>query len=479
MVHNRLGHSAKARRCFNLAQNLIDSIKPGPTSDARILVSNWIEANVLSREAKSLLESSRTAGRTEKAIRLAEEALAKLGPDDADTLDSMDDLASEYLDAGRIDDALRLKKELLRLTKAKLGADHPDTLVQTRELADLCANAGRIDDAVPLWEDALRPEQEALRLAKAKPGPDHQGTIDAMDNLALAYGRIGEDLLQRGKPVAAAAEFVRAIDQSHDDSRSRCSRQTVCRQLAHSDEVFDRVAKLRPDTTALWIGSGQDRALRGQWAAAAADYAKVIDRRGIGDETSAYAGLLLLQGDLQAYKRFCKKLRRPSGKPYGQREWFNLARALALGPTDPADAPAMMDCATRAAKAYGGASVPHVLGLARLRAGRYGAAIENLQKSEAHGWAGKPEDSLNLAVAAMVHQRLGDAAVARAYCKRARDLAKRTAKQPAHLHRRTNGSARPWSQPLAPPISAPPSSKHRSATPAPPRRLPNAVRKAK
>ena len=71
-------------------------------------------------------------GRVNEALPLFEETLklrkAKLGPDHPDTLESMFGLAWAYQAAGRLDEATSLHEEVLRLRKAKLGPDHPDTL---------------------------------------------------------------------------------------------------------------------------------------------------------------------------------------------------------------------------------------------------------------------------------------------------------------------------------------------------------------
>ena len=60
---------------------------------------------------------------------------AKLGPDHPDTLTSMNNLATGYQAAGKLDLALPLFEQTLKLRKAKLGPDHPDTLTSMNNLA--------------------------------------------------------------------------------------------------------------------------------------------------------------------------------------------------------------------------------------------------------------------------------------------------------------------------------------------------------
>ncbi len=69
---------------------------------------------------------------------------AKLGPDHPHTLTSMNNLAIAYKDAGKLDLALPLYEETLKLT------DH--TLALMKNFAQAYQTAGKLDLAVPLWE---------------------------------------------------------------------------------------------------------------------------------------------------------------------------------------------------------------------------------------------------------------------------------------------------------------------------------------
>ncbi len=75
---------------------------------------------------------------------------AKLGADHPATLSSMNNLATGYLEAGKLDLALPLLEETLKLKKAKLGADHPDTLVSMNNLAGAYHMAGKLHLALPI-----------------------------------------------------------------------------------------------------------------------------------------------------------------------------------------------------------------------------------------------------------------------------------------------------------------------------------------
>src|SRR5262245_64885038 len=60
---------------------------------------------------------------------------------------------------------------------AHLGADHPDTIWSMDELATGYFFAGKLDRALPLWE-------QTLALRRSKLGPGHSATLESMNNLA-------------------------------------------------------------------------------------------------------------------------------------------------------------------------------------------------------------------------------------------------------------------------------------------------------
>src|SRR5437868_2045826 len=81
---------------------------------------------------------------------------AKLGPDHPHTLMSMNNLATAYQAAGKLDLALPLFEETLKLRKAKRGPDHPDTLASMNNLAAAYQDAWKLDLALPLIEETLK-----------------------------------------------------------------------------------------------------------------------------------------------------------------------------------------------------------------------------------------------------------------------------------------------------------------------------------
>jgi hypothetical protein len=116
--------------------------------------------------------------------------LEHLGPDHADTLRAMSNLANGYEALGRYAEALKLHEETLARRKATLGPEHLDTLTSMNNLAMVYSNYDRHAEALELRE-------KVLALRKAKLGADDPRTLDSMDNLVITYamrGRIQEAL---------------------------------------------------------------------------------------------------------------------------------------------------------------------------------------------------------------------------------------------------------------------------------------------
>jgi hypothetical protein len=61
-----------------------------------------------------------------------------------------------------------------------LGADHPNTLQSRNNLAAAYLNAGRVAEAIPLFERTMADMERVL-------GADHPDTLQSRNNLAAAY----------------------------------------------------------------------------------------------------------------------------------------------------------------------------------------------------------------------------------------------------------------------------------------------------
>ncbi len=127
----------------------------------------------------------------------------------------MSNLAVAYEKAGKLDLAIPLDEETLKLRKAKIGPDHPDTLTTMNNLALAYTSAGKLDLAVPLYE-------ETLKLRTAKLGPDHRQTLETMASLGRSLMKIqaftrAEQMLRN---CLAAREKVRPDGWQTFDAKS-------------------------------------------------------------------------------------------------------------------------------------------------------------------------------------------------------------------------------------------------------------------
>jgi tetratricopeptide (TPR) repeat protein len=200
-------HESKSRAERDRAENALKFLvevfrRPDPTTDGRSLKV----VDLLDRAVHDLEESLANQplmkatllsaiGETFSGLGMPQESLAVsqraltirrqgLGEDHPETLDSMNNVAMAYQDAGRLDQAIPLLEVTLAKRKALLGDHHVDTLESMNDLAVAYWEAGQPTQAIPLY-------QATLASARANRGEDHLDTLTIMDNLAVAYADDG------------------------------------------------------------------------------------------------------------------------------------------------------------------------------------------------------------------------------------------------------------------------------------------------
>jgi tetratricopeptide (TPR) repeat protein len=165
----------------------------------------------------------------------------QLGPDDPDTLQSVNNLANSYRAQGRFPEALLLYQDTLARRRAVLGADHPATLESLNNLANILGDMGQDGEALKLCEEALRRRRATL-------GPSHPDTIGSMRNLANSYAALGRfaealQLEEQALPLATSA-----LGPTHPDTLS--IRNNL--GLSYADaRRFEEALKLQDQTVAL------------------------------------------------------------------------------------------------------------------------------------------------------------------------------------------------------------------------------------
>ncbi|MFF2149282.1 tetratricopeptide repeat protein [Kitasatospora sp. NPDC058190] len=157
--------------------------------------------HLLFRAGLSLLRAGLHAEAVRYWTHTTDTSESILGPDHPATLTDRNNLALSYAEAGRLDDAIPLQKQVLTAREHIHGTDHPATLTDRNNLALSYAEAGRLDDAIPLQKQVLTAREHIH-------GTDHPATLTDRNNLALSYAEAGR--LDDAIPLQEAAVEGRA-----------------------------------------------------------------------------------------------------------------------------------------------------------------------------------------------------------------------------------------------------------------------------
>jgi len=157
----------------------------------------------------SLAECHHSAGRLDKALPIYEEALrlrkAKLGADHPRTLITMNNLGTYYSGSNQTEKAIALHQEALPLMRTKMGADHPETLRTTGNLASCYWKLKQFDKSIPMFEDLVQRSEKRL-------GRDHPDTLMAAANLGVNFKDAGRPL----EAIPLLEEAFRVAEKQKD-----------------------------------------------------------------------------------------------------------------------------------------------------------------------------------------------------------------------------------------------------------------------
>jgi tetratricopeptide (TPR) repeat protein len=228
LAAGRLIESENARKEAEAISKFLTEVfqSPDPARNGRTItvaetLSNAVtklETDLASQPARRAKLQS-TVGRTYHALGLDREAiplqekardyyLATGGPEQAETLAAMQNLASSYATADRREEALKLREQVLALRRKVSGPEDPETIGAMNNLAISYGDAGRSDEALKLREEALALYGKVL-------GPEDPHTLGAMNNLAVSYevaSRQGEALKLREQVLALRRKVSRPED---------------------------------------------------------------------------------------------------------------------------------------------------------------------------------------------------------------------------------------------------------------------------
>jgi tetratricopeptide (TPR) repeat protein len=178
---------------------LLNFLRTARTSDKDIepiyrmqaLIQKWIRpknantANSLN-ELASLLHDKGDYDGAEPLYRRALAIREKvLGVQHPSTATSLNNLAALLYYKGDYDGAEPLYRRALAIREKVLGAQHPDTANSLNNLAELLRNKGDYDSAEPLYRRALAIKEKVL-------GAQHPNTATSLNNLALLLENKGD-----------------------------------------------------------------------------------------------------------------------------------------------------------------------------------------------------------------------------------------------------------------------------------------------
>jgi serine/threonine protein kinase len=144
----------------------------------------------------------------ERALDLRRRVLGERHPD---TLMSMNNLASLYMNQGELARAKPLFTELLDARRRVLGEEHPDTARTMNNLAMLYEYQGEYKLAEPLYTKALEIKRRVL-------GEDHPSTLTGMLNLGTLYGREGRYAQSEPLYIKVLEVRRRVLGEEHPDT---------------------------------------------------------------------------------------------------------------------------------------------------------------------------------------------------------------------------------------------------------------------
>jgi tetratricopeptide (TPR) repeat protein len=298
---------------------------------------------------------------------------------------------------------------------------------------------GRVGNLPIPWVDWLECQllyREAHLLLTGSPPREEPRLKSARDRALLAltedapsvWLERARTLATQGKEEEAGVAFCKVLAQTPTEywHRSECS--LLCAEIVQWPKAFAKAVTLRPQDARLWIASGRAHARKRRWKEAAAAYARAVPALPPNDHVwYEHAGVLLLGGDTDGYRRFCKQCIEQverSGQIAEPTTAHALARLCALAPGGGDPAQLVRWAELPLARGPRQSWYLHALAAAQYRAGQFEQAERTFQESLKGAWPGYPMSLIFLALAYHKLSLAGNPA----YAKGARDLVEKTDK---------------------------------------------------
>ena len=140
---------------------------------------------------------------------------------------------------GDLDEALRIREQLLEIREATLGSEHPDTLKAMVGLATTLLALLRLGEARQL-------EEKVLEIRIRNLGSEHPDTLSSMNNLAVTLKLLGDlDGARRmGEQVLATRERLNGA-KDPGTTLSAWNLLSTVRKLGDGEAEAELIGKLR------------------------------------------------------------------------------------------------------------------------------------------------------------------------------------------------------------------------------------------
>jgi tetratricopeptide (TPR) repeat protein len=232
---------------------------------------------------------------------------------------------------------------------------------------------------------------------------------------------------ERGELDKAAADFAAALELLPEPEDCWHDRGGIDSELARQEDLFARVAQLRPTDKRLWIARMHFHAQASRWQEAAASLARWIELDPSDHAAWYHSGALRLYlGDLNGYRESCQEMVKRFGKTDDPAISECAAKTCLLMPEAVPDLSAVARLAEQAVTGtQDHASYPWFLiarGTSDFRAGQFAGAIEWLRKGSSAGPKSWSRDGMAYLILAMAHHRLGRSHEACEWLDNARQL---------------------------------------------------------
>jgi tetratricopeptide (TPR) repeat protein len=395
LAYQKAGQHAEARDALARARTALERHRPRPDRGWAYDWNwpNWVEVEILVREAESLIPNA-PAAVAQGAAPAQEQAARRERKGRADRLSTAFALALIRLDVGSKAEAeAELRKVVAE--RVKLAAEEPDNPEYAGQVADTRLALGR------LLTDAGRPDEGLAEARQAvairdKLAAEPSKTAQAREELALTHFAIGDVAWKSGRLADGYGSWQKGLallEQSAPDRPGGAGSGVRLRQRRQA--------------------AAQALTKVGLWREAAPFWA--FPGKGEPVEPYDLPWLQLLAGDAAGYRHTCQELVRHLGTSGSVHDRCFVAWAGTLADRSGLDPRQAVSWAEEAAADY----PPwqhHVLGLSLYRAGRFQQAIQALQASLQ---AGGHAEIMSWPVLAMAHHRLGHAAEARRWLDKA------------------------------------------------------------